>query len=432
MNGVNSKEVGPGAADPGRLAPAVRVPPSRRIRVAHVITGLELGGGGAVVSTIGRALDRTRFEMDVFCILEGGDMQAELERMGYRVVLLEGAWDYRRRFFTYSVRDIVRLSRMLRAGQYDVVHTHIFPADTIGRVAGRLAGVPVMVKSLHNMGQWKTTRHIVVDRVLSRWTGAVICCSAFQLDAASAQERIRPGIGVVINNGVALHRFDVPRSPALARELGLDPERPVVGTVGRMVEAKGHKYLIEAIPQVLARRPDAQFLFVGDGHLRALLWEQLPASARPNVCFAGARPDIPELMALMDVFVFPSISEAFGIALIEAMATRLPVVAFDIRPLSDIVVPGETGVLVPAYSSAPLAQGLITMLEDPAQRAAYGASGRRRVEAHYTDEQMVRATEDIYVRLLAEKVSARRAHTSGLAPGGTSVAVPHETGEAKS
>ena len=424
---------GSGAADPGRPEPRAGVPPPpRRIRVAQIITGLELGGGGAVVSTIGRALDRTRFEMDVYCVNEGGDMQPELERLGYRVVWLEGAWDYRRRLMPYSVRQILRLASMLRASQCDVVHTHIFPADVIGRVAGRLAGVPVMVKSLHNMGQWKTSRHIAVDRFLGRWTGAAICCSAFQLEVASAQERMRPGVGVLINNGVALHRFDVPRSPALARQLGLDPERPVVGTVGRMVEAKGHKYLVEAIPQVLARRPDAQFLFVGDGQLRTILWEQLPASARPNVCFAGARPDIPELMALMDVFVFPSVSEAFGIALIEAMATGLPVVASDIRPLRDIVVPGETGVLVPAHSSAPLAQALMTMLENPAQRAAYGASGRRRVEAHYTDEQMVRATEDVYVRLLDEKAPARRAHTSGLAPGGTSVAVPHETGEAKS
>ena len=132
--------------------------PSRRIRVAQIITGLELGGGGAVVSTIGRALDRTRFEMDVYCVNEGGDMQPELERLGYRVVWLEGAWDYRRRLTPYSVRQILRLAGMLRASQYDVVHTHIFPADVIGRVAARLAGVPVMVKSLHNMGQWKTMR----------------------------------------------------------------------------------------------------------------------------------------------------------------------------------------------------------------------------------------------------------------------------------
>ena len=358
-------------------------------------------------------------------------MQPELERLGYRVVWLEGAWDYRRRLMPYSVRQILRLAGMLRASQYDVVHTHIFPADVIGRVAARLAGVPVMVKSLHNMGQWKTTRHIVTDRFLGRWTDAVICCSAFQLDVASAQERMRPGVGVVVNHGVALHRFDVPRSAALARELGLDPQRPVVGTVGRMVEAKGHRYFVEAIPQVLARRPDAQFLFVGDGQLRNTLWDQLPAAARPNVCFAGARSDIPEVMALMDVFVFPSISEAFGIALIEAMASRLPVVASDMRPLSDIVVPGETGLLVPAHRSGPLADAVISLLENP-ERESFGARGRRRVELHYTDEQMVRATEDIYVRLLAAKASARRAHTSELVPSGTSVAVPPETGQAKS
>jgi glycosyltransferase involved in cell wall biosynthesis len=134
----------------------------------------------------------------------------------------------------------------------------------------------------------------------------------------------------------------------------------------------------------------------------------------------------------MDVFVFPSISEGFPIAPLEAMATRLPVVASDIRPLRDIVVPRETGLLVPAHNSAALAEALVTLLEDSATRAVYGARGRHRVEAHFTDEQMVRATEALYVRLLAEKAPAWRADKSQLAPGGASVAVPSETGEAKS
>jgi glycosyltransferase involved in cell wall biosynthesis len=113
------------------------------------------------------------------------------------------------------------------------------------------------------------------------------------------------------------------------------------------------------------------------------------------------------------------------------MASRWPAVASDIRPLSDIVVAGETGLLVPARSSGPLGDAIISLLENP-ERESFGARGRRRVESHYTDEQMVRATEDIYVRLLAAKASARRAHTSELASGATSVAVPPETGQAKS
>jgi glycosyltransferase involved in cell wall biosynthesis len=390
------KGSGPGSAAAGRHQ-------SRRLRVAHVITGLELGGGGAVVLTIARALDRARFDMDVFCIHEGGDLEAELRELGVRVVLLEGAWDYRRRFLQYSPRQTVRLASMLREGRYDIVHTHIFQADAIGRIAARMAGTPAIVKSLHNMGAWKRRRHILADRMLNRWTDAVICCSAFQSEVAIVQEHLGLGDAVVINNGVDVRRFESKADPRIAASLGLDPGRPIVGTVGRMIEAKGHEYLIDAVSQVRARRPDAQFLFVGDGGLREMLWQRLPEEARPHVCFAGARPDIPELLALMSIFAFPSVSEGFPIAPLEAMASRLPVVSSDIRPLRDIVVDGETGFLVPERDSEALARAITTLLENPIQRAAFGAKARRRVETQFSDVQMVRATERLYERILVEK-----------------------------
>src|SRR5262245_9902599 len=209
---------------------------TRRLRVAHVITGLELGGGGAVVLTIARDLDRSRFEMDVFCILEGGAGEAELRGLGCGVTIVERAWDYRRRFMPYSPTKTLQLARLLRQGHYDIVHTHLFQADVIGRVAGRLAGVPVSVKSLHNMGRWKKRGHVITDRLLAGWTDRVICCSDFQRTAATRQERFVEGAAVTIHHGVRLVRFDphIDRAAVLS-SVGLRADRMTVGTVGRPI-----------------------------------------------------------------------------------------------------------------------------------------------------------------------------------------------------
>lgn len=386
---------------------------TRKLRVAHVITGLELGGGGSVVRTIAGALDRTRFDMDVFCIHEGGAYEDDLRRLQVGVTILDGAWDYRRRLLVYSPSKALQLSSMLRDGRYDIVHTHLFPADALGRVAARWAGIPVMVRSLHNMGGWRTRRHEVTDRFLARWTDKVICCSEFQREVASAQEHMAPEMSVTIHHGVKLSRFNpaIDRS-ALMAAIGLRADRRTVGTVGRVIPEKGHTFLVDAIPAIVQRHPDAQFLIVGDGAQRAALAARLQSSGHlDRVSFAGARPDIPEMLALMDVFVFPSLTEGFGIAVIEAMASRLPVVAANIRPLTEIVVEGVTGSLVAPQCASEIAESVNALLDSADRCQAFGRAGHRRVEEYFTDSIMVRAHEKLYLDLYTT-AAVRRARTA--------------------
>lgn len=385
----------------------------RRLRLAHVITGLELGGGGAVVLTIARALDRTRFDMDVFCILEGGAGEAELRALGCGVTILERAWDYRRRVLSYSPTKTLELSRLLRAGRYDVVHTHLFPADVIGRIAGRLAGIPVSVKSLHNMGGWKTRRHLMTDRLLASWTDRVICCSDFQKSVAATQEKLADDAAVTIHHGVRLSRFE-PRidRPAYLTSLGLRADRLTIGTVGRPIPEKGHRYLLDAMPHIVASHPDVQFLIVGDGALRPELESRTATlGLTDRVRFVGARPDVPELLAAMDIFVFPSVSEGFGIAVVEAMASRLPVVASNVGPLPEIVIDGDTGALVPTADGPALAAAVNRLIDDEHLRRQLALAGRARVEARFTDRHMVGTLESLYINLY-QASAARRGQLS--------------------
>ena len=368
----------------------------RKIRIAQVITGLVLGGGGQVMLTIARNLDRTRFEMDIYCVIGGGELVPEFERMGYRVRIIPAYAG--ETLLRYRPAQVLQLARELREGNYDLVHTHLFQADVIGRIAARLAGVPRMIKSLHNMGAWKKRHHLLVDRCLSGRTERILCCSDELRDSAIRQEKLDPRRVVTIYHGVDVARFspNIDRA-AYCRELGLDPARRIIGTIGRPIPEKGQQHLVDAVPAILAAHPDTQFLVVGEGPLRKSL-EQRAADRgiADRIRFVGARADIPEMLALMDVFVFPSLREGLGIAVLEAMAAGVPIVAANIRPLSEIVAHERTGLLVEAASSAALSAGVNRLLADRQLWTRLRTAAGEAVNEQFTETRMVRETEAVY------------------------------------
>jgi glycosyltransferase involved in cell wall biosynthesis len=370
---------------------------ARRIRVAHVITGLVLGGGGQVMWTIARNFDKSRFDADVYCIIGGGELVEDIEALGMPVRIIPA--HVASSVLKYQPMQVLELARCLRRGNYDVVHTHLFQADVIGGIAARLAGIPRIVKSLHNMGGWKKRHHLWIDRALA--TDRVICCSDYLAQSATRQEGLDPARVVTIHHGVDPSRFqvNVQRAEYLAA-LGLDPRRRVVGTIGRPIAEKGHEYLLGAIPQILAAHSDAQFLIVGEGPLREQLQAQVARlGLQDRVKLPGARPDIAELLSVMDLFVFPSVSEGLGIAILEAMAARVPIVASRIRPLTEMISDGENGVLVEPRNALALAEAVNGMLGDRARAEAIRDRAFEHVSTTFSERRMVAAVERVYDEL---------------------------------
>jgi glycosyltransferase involved in cell wall biosynthesis len=370
---------------------------ARRLRVAHVITGLVLGGGGQVMWTIARNFDKSRFDADVFCVIGGGELVDDIEQLGMQVRIIPA--HVGTSIFKYRPGQILELARQLRQGQYDVVHTHLFQADIIGGIAARLAGIRHVVKSLHNMGAWKKRHHLWIDRLLA--TDRVICCSEFLAESAIRQERLDPSRVVTIHHGVDTSRFrvEVARDGYLA-SLGLDPRKRLVGTIGRPIAEKGHEYLLSAIPRILAAHPDTQFLIVGEGALRSELQARIERMGLQHaVKLPGARGDVAELLSVMDVFVFPSVSEGLGIAILEAMAARVPIVASDIRPLSEMIVNGETGVFVEPRNPDALAAAVNGLLGDRSKAEGIRDRAFEHVSTRFSERQMVARIESVYNEL---------------------------------
>jgi glycosyltransferase involved in cell wall biosynthesis len=194
-------------------------------------------------------------------------------------------------------------------------------------------------------------------------------------------------------------------------ELGFTDEHLVVGIVGRVTPAKGHREFLEMAAHLAGPFPNARFLIVGEATRgeedegRAILDGLATGPLRERVTVTGFRSDVPDLLAGLDVFAFPSHNEAFGLALIEAMATGLPTVSSDCDGVLDIVVEGETGLMVPPRDGAKLAAAVGALLGDAARRERMGQAGRGRVLGHFTEARMADAIEQLYAEALAARGS---------------------------
>jgi glycosyltransferase involved in cell wall biosynthesis len=361
-----------------------------------VAVGLGVGGTEGQISEIAARLDPRRFTVCV-CALKGEDVLArELRARGVRVVTLGGQ-------ARFDIRVIWRLARLIREVRPDVIHAFLFWANVASRVLGKLLGVPILISSYRDREIWHGRLHLMIDCLTARWADAVTCCSEAVRQFVTSRLGGEEKKFVTIPNGIDVDRFEV-RTTRTKSDLGLCADLPVIGTVCRLVEPKkGLSVLLHALGRLAQQSatPRCQLLIVGDGpaldHLRRLS-DQLGIA--PWVVFAGMRRDVPSLLPLMDVFVLPSAYEGFGISIIEAMAAGRPVVATAVGGIPDIVVHGETGLLVPPADPAALASAVDTLLTNPRKAATFGARGRERASERFSIEAVVRRHAELYESLL--------------------------------
>lgn len=390
------------------------------LTVIHVITQLDRGGSARNTFLTVLGHDRTRFRVGLIYGWAAERSEEEAAQLARDVTALRLAG-----VSLYEVPSLVREVRPLRDAcatwalwhifrreRPDIVHTHTSKAGAVGRVAAWFAGVPVIIHTPHGhifYGYYGPTISWVirlVERLLALITDRIVTLTERGID-----EHVRLGIApkekfVAIPSGIALSVFRSVRVDPVAkrRELGIPAEGPIIGTVGRLVPIKGHECLLKAVPLVLAECPRATFVVLGDGPLLGRL-RQVAAERgiSDHVRFLGVRTDVPECLATFDLFAFPSINEGMGRALVEAMAMGVPVVATNVGGIPDVVVDGETGLLVPPGDDRALADALLELLRDPARRQEYGQGARRRVDERFDVSTMVRAIDRLYDVVWYEK-----------------------------
>lgn len=361
-------------------------------RIALIIPTMDRGGAEKQLCLLASQLPRDQFDVHVLVLTHDGPRSAAVRDAGIPVTVIG-------KRFKLDPSALVRLQRVLKRLQPDLVHTWLFAANSFGRVAARWAGVPRIIASERSVDPWKTALQHAIDRRLARWTDRITTNSTGVRDFYAAQG-IDPQLFTVIPNGIGPRvAATISRHEALAR-LGLPAEQRLILSVGRLWPQKRYRDLIWAGELVATVREDTSYVIIGDGPQRGELLRHRDAiSHRDHVRFVGDRADVAELLPHAAVFWIGSEYEGQSNALLEAMQVGLPVVASDIPGNRDLVTDGETGRLVAVGDAADFARQSIALLDDVETAERFGAAAQDRIATAFTVEAMVAGHAELYQRL---------------------------------
>ena len=363
--------------------------PSRPRVLQLLATGTAGGAQESAISLL-LGLDRSRYEVEAVSLTDGAAVR-RLHSAGVAVTVLGGPDD----------AVVAALAAHLRRRETDLLHAHMFRAELIGVRAAEAAETPVVVATVHS-SRIRSPSDVAALAAVTPFIDRLIAPSGSI--AAKVRREGRGAANItVVPNGVDLDRFAsgsaATARTAMRRSLGIPADAFLIGVVARLEPEKGHGYLLNALPAITAVVPHALLLVVGNGSQGDALRAQaraLPPPARDRIRFTGGRTDVAALTAALDVAVLPSLREAQGIAILEAMAAGRPVVASAVGGIPEVVRDGVDALLVPPADSASLARALIRLARLPRLRARLGAAGRRRVEEEYSVAASTRRIEAIY------------------------------------
>jgi glycosyltransferase involved in cell wall biosynthesis len=392
--------------------PSPTTPPSV---IAYVDHATDIGGAEKSLLDIVGRLDRSRYAPRLFCATEAkwlqgpGVPEVEAERVFTPGGFLERRREDVRPGLLGQMREALpaagpvwRLWRRFRSLRPALVHTNTLKTHLVAGAAAHLARRP-LIWHLRDILEPGNALALLL-RAARRFRPRIIAIS----------EAVRASLGeadaevTVIHNGTNLSAFQpAPDRPALRDRLGLRPDEVAVSIVGRLTPWKGHRELLRAFAEVAREQPNVRLLVVGevafwedayDAELKALA-DALGISSRVN--WLGFRDDVPAVLAASDVFALPSVDEPFGRAIVEAMACEQPVVATRSGGVPEIVVQGETGLLVPPGEHRELAAALLTLVRDVDLRQRMGRAGRARAMTLFDVHRTAQRVQDLYQEMLA-------------------------------
>lgn len=386
-----------------------------RQNILHLITHLGIGGAQDNTLITVRDLDRERYEVH---LVAGTDETAWVERGRSWSDQLHLIPSLRHAINPVSdLRSLGALVALLRREQFAIVHTHSSKAGVLGRAAARLAGVPIVVHTVHGFA-WTPAmlplhRHAYqqLERWLARWSDQIIT-------VAETNRRDLVDLGIAPAAKMTTIYSGIDQTPfaaqvdrvATCRSLGLQPDAPIVGSVARLSPQKAPLDFVAAARIVSQSLPEAQFVLVGDGPLRT----QVEAECRgmPNVFVLGARSDVAGLLPIFDVFALASHWEGLGRALTEALLAGLPVAVTAVDGIPEVVMHEQTGLLAPPGQPVSLANNIIRLLRDRSLAQRLGQKGQAWVQDRFTATAMVTRIDQLYQQLLQRDRHALAAHSS--------------------
>jgi glycosyltransferase involved in cell wall biosynthesis len=384
-----------------------------RIKIVRIIARLNIGGPAIHTILLTAGLNNEEFGSILVTGVEGeheGNMLDLAAAKGVEPVIIP---ELRRNIDPLGgLVTLIKLYRLMRREKPHIVHTHTATAGLLGRLAAKLAGVPVVLHTFHGhvlrgyFGPLRSKTLVWMERFLARLSDRIVTVSEGQ-----RRELAEYGVAPLEKITVVPLGFELEALLAceshrgqLRRELGLAYESKLVGIVARLVPIKNHRLFFQAAQVVAEAVPQVRFLVVGDGEQR----EELEAYAgemglEGRILFTGWRRDLSRLYADLDVVALTSINEGTPVSLIEAMAAGVPVVATAVGGVPDVVADGETGYLVEDGDVNGLAEAIIELLRSPEKAREMGMAGRKAVYPKFTSQTLIANVEGLYDELLRQR-----------------------------
>lgn len=403
---------------------------SPKLRILSLVTNLVMGGDAVRLLNFARALDHSRFEHTVLTLVPPdheenrpfGLLKPEFDRYHIPLETLSESPRSQRRQTQHGLpllwgdavtftRVLRRLNQYLRRHRVDIVDARMTYATLFGVLAGRLAGVPVIVSTCYGPDDDKNwsepVRYAVVRKIFSQ-VDAVISDSRWAIDGFQRWAVFPHHKTVVIPNGIFPPAAECERAEVRRFfELPDDPELRVVGQVSRLIPYKGHRVLLSAARQVLDREPNTAFLLCGHAHLPQYMDELRRLACELGIAdrvrIGGYPGPIGDVWRAIDIHVHASLLDSSPIAIHESMALGLPAVVTDVGGIPELVRAGETALVVPAGEDRSLAEALLRILRDPALGQSLGMLAKRRFYEHYQAACMTRALEHLFSTLYAKR-----------------------------
>ncbi len=344
-----------------------------------------------------------------------GPHVAELRSWGIHHVPLRHAT--RSMALRRDARALVELIRVFRELEPRIVHTHNPKPGVYGRIAAKVAGVPIIVNTVHGLYALpedpigKRAAVYSLERIAATCSHAELLQNPEDLPVLR-RLRVRGDKLTILGNGIDLGRFDPDRvDPAnvavLRKEMGAGPDEVLIGLVGRLVHEKGYREVFEAARRVAARSPQVRFAVIGpsdpDKADAVTQAEIAAAEAIGNITFLGMRHDVDDLYAAMDAYVLASYREGFPRSAMEAAAMGVPVIATNIRGCRQVVEPGVTGMLVPARDAGALTDAITAMATNDERRRAMGRAARAKAQIDFDQHDVINTTLATYRALEARR-----------------------------
>jgi glycosyltransferase involved in cell wall biosynthesis len=366
------------------------------ISILQFNNGATRGGLEEHILMLLRGFDRSRFKLHYACPPElaakvRADVPPDVELIS---LYLERPT---------QLAAIARFIHILRSRRIDVLHSHAFSASQAASPLGWLCRVPLIVETAHGREAWRTgwKARCYVDRLIGPFVDRYIAVSSANAEYLVNTKRYPARKIAVIHPGSDLTRFTAPYHPpaGLKASVGFGPDDPLLLVVGRLEAQKGHRVLLDAMPEIQRRFPSVRLVCVGEGSLRSSLEAQARAlGIEDAVRFAGYWPDIRDWLAVADLSVLPSFHEGMPVTPVESLAAGCPVVATAVDGTPEVVIHEKTGLTVPPGDAGALANAICRMLGSPDLRRQLASAGRAWVLDRFSSERMVERIQNFYLQ----------------------------------